>query len=108
LKGGLSYNRRACLGSDYWNERRSIEKKWPAANNVKIVRWFEERGISGTKELTDRPALSDMMVALMSNGVHHVVVVSRRQYFAKLVLRQALRKARRPIRNRILVSIRNH
>lgn len=60
-------------GDGFPRQREAI-KKWAASHNVKIVRWFEERGVSGTKELTDRPALSDLMVALMSNGVRLVVV----------------------------------
>ena len=52
--------------------RKPPLSKWADQNGVKVVRWFEERGVSGT--VLERPALSDMMVALMSNGVHLVVV----------------------------------
>lgn len=62
------------VDGDGFPRQREAIKKWAASHNVKIVRWFEERGVSGTKELTDRPALSDLMVALMSNGVRIVVV----------------------------------
>jgi DNA invertase Pin-like site-specific DNA recombinase len=58
-------------GDGFPRQKTSI-KKWAEQNNVKIVRWFEEKGVSGT--VLERPALSDMMVALMSNGVHLVVV----------------------------------
>lgn len=60
------------VDGDGFPRQKSAIQKWAAANNVKIVRWFEERGVSGT--VLQRPALSDMMVALMSNGVHLVVV----------------------------------
>jgi len=62
------------VGGDGFPRQREAIKKWAASHSVKIVRWFEEKGVSGTKELTDRPALSDLMVALMSNGVRVVVV----------------------------------
>ncbi len=62
------------VDGDGFPRQREAIRKWAATNNVKIVRWFEERGVSGTKELADRPALSDMMIALMSNGVRLVVV----------------------------------
>jgi DNA invertase Pin-like site-specific DNA recombinase len=41
---------------------------------VRIDGWFEERGVSGTKDLIDRPALSTSMVALMSGEIRSVVV----------------------------------
>jgi DNA invertase Pin-like site-specific DNA recombinase len=62
------------VDGDGFPRQREAIKKWAASHNVKIVRWFEEKGVSGTKELTDRPALSELMVALMSNGVRLVVV----------------------------------
>jgi len=58
-------------GDGFPRQREAIER-WAAANGVVIVRWFEERGVSGT--LLERPALSEMMVALMGNGVRLVVV----------------------------------
>jgi len=58
-------------GDGFARQKLAI-KKWADQNNVKIVRWFEEKGVSGT--VLERPALSDMMVALMSNGVHLVAV----------------------------------
>jgi len=57
---------------DGFPRQKDAIKKWAAANGVKIVRWFEEKGVSGT--LLERPALSEMMIALMSNGVRLVVV----------------------------------
>lgn len=42
--------------------------------NIRIVRWFEERGVSGTKDLGQRPALQDLMLALHSNGVKTVLI----------------------------------
>ena len=58
-------------GDGFTRQREAIEK-WAAVNGVEIVRWFEEKGVSGT--LLDRPALSEMMVALMSNGVRLVLI----------------------------------
>ncbi len=60
------------VDGDGFPRQKAAITKWATANGVKIVRWFEERGVSGT--LLERPALSDMMIALMSNGVHLVVV----------------------------------
>lgn len=60
------------IAGDGFPRQKAAILRWAAANGVKIVRWFEEKGVSGT--LLERPALSDMMVALMGNGVRLVVV----------------------------------
>jgi DNA invertase Pin-like site-specific DNA recombinase len=49
-------------------------KEYAAAHDIKIVRVFREEGVSGTKELENRPALLDLMTALHSNGVKLVMV----------------------------------
>jgi len=70
--GYLRVSGQSQVDGDGFPRQRENILKWAAANNVEIVRWFEEEGVSGT--LAERPALSEMMVALMSNGVRLVVV----------------------------------
>jgi DNA invertase Pin-like site-specific DNA recombinase len=47
---------------------------YAAANDIEIVEVFREEGVSGTKELDDRPALSELFAALEENGIKTVVV----------------------------------
>jgi DNA invertase Pin-like site-specific DNA recombinase len=70
--GYLRVSSESQVDGDGFPRQRAAITKWAAANNVKIVRWFEEKGVSGT--LQHRPALDDMLVALMSNGVQTVIV----------------------------------
>lgn len=49
-------------------------RKYATANSLKVVRVFREEGVSGTKELANRPALQDMMAALYTNGVRLVLI----------------------------------
>jgi len=49
-------------------------RKYCEQNDLKIVRVFKERGVSGTKELDDRPALSALFSALEEDGVKGVIV----------------------------------
>jgi DNA invertase Pin-like site-specific DNA recombinase len=75
IKKAFGYLRVSTVGQvdgDGFPRQRAAITKWAAANGIKIVRWFEEKGVSGT--LLERPALSAMMVALMSNGVRMVIV----------------------------------
>jgi DNA invertase Pin-like site-specific DNA recombinase len=70
--GYLRVSSNGQVDGDGFPRQREAITKWAAAHGVTIVRWFEEKGVSGT--LLERPALSEMMVALMGNGVHTVVV----------------------------------
>jgi DNA invertase Pin-like site-specific DNA recombinase len=70
--GYLRVSGESQVKGDGFTRQKAAIRKWAEANSVKIVRWFEEKGVSGA--VLERPALSDMMVALMSNGVHLVVV----------------------------------
>jgi DNA invertase Pin-like site-specific DNA recombinase len=49
-------------------------RKYAAENGLQIVRIFKERGVSGTKELDDRPALSALFAALEENGVKTILI----------------------------------
>ena len=49
-------------------------REYAAAHEMKIVNVYREEGVSGATESTDRPAWSDLMTALHSNGVRTVLV----------------------------------
>jgi DNA invertase Pin-like site-specific DNA recombinase len=70
--GYLRVSGKSQVDGDGFPRQKKAIKEWAAANGVTIVRWFEEKGVNGS--LLERPALSEMMIALMSNGVHFVVV----------------------------------
>lgn len=44
-------------------------QKYAAENNLEIVEVFHEKGVTGTKELDDRPALAELFAALEENGI---------------------------------------
>ena len=49
-------------------------KRYSAAHGIKIVRVYRDEGVSGTKDLENRPAFVEMMTALHSNGTNLVLV----------------------------------
>lgn len=49
-------------------------RAYAAAHGVQIARIYRDEGVSGTKDLEDRPAFVEMMTALHSNGVKLVLV----------------------------------
>jgi DNA invertase Pin-like site-specific DNA recombinase len=54
-------------------QRKAIQD-YAKANGMRVVEWFVEEAVSGTVESKDRPAFSEMLVALLSNGVRTVLV----------------------------------
>jgi len=49
-------------------------RKYAKAEGIRIKKVFREEGVSGTKELDHRPALSEMIEALHGNGAKLVLV----------------------------------
>ena len=70
----LRVSGRGQLEGDGFTRQLAAIKKHAAAKGIKIVRIFREEGISGTKDLENRPALQDLLVALHSNGTKLVLV----------------------------------
>lgn len=62
------------VDGDGFTRQLTTIKKYADANGIKVARVFREEGISGTKELENRPALMDLVTALHSNGVKLVLV----------------------------------
>ena len=62
------------LDGDGFPRQTAAIKKYAAANGVRIARTFREEGVSGSRDLENRPALQELMVALHSNGTKLVLV----------------------------------
>jgi DNA invertase Pin-like site-specific DNA recombinase len=60
-------------GDGFARQQEAI-KTYAAAHAIRIVRTFREEGVSGTKDLANRPALQSLLLALYSNGVRTVVI----------------------------------
>jgi len=49
-------------------------REYATAHDIQIVRVFREEGVSGTTDSVDRPAWSELMTVLHSNGVRTIVI----------------------------------
>ncbi len=65
-------------------------RAYAKAHDIKLVRTFKEEGISGTKEITDRPEFVAMMEALHSNGVRLVLVESLGRLARDLMVQESI------------------
>lgn len=72
--GYLRVSGRAQVEGDGFPRQLAAIKGYAAEHDIRIVKVFRDEGVSGTRDLDDRPALSDLMVALHGNGVKLVLV----------------------------------
>jgi DNA invertase Pin-like site-specific DNA recombinase len=68
-------------GDGFTRQLKAI-REYAAAHDIKIVNVYREEGVSGTKESADRPAWSELITALHSNGVK-VVLIERLDRLAR-------------------------
>src|SRR5947207_12358667 len=59
---------------DGLRRQQTAIREYAAKNSYRVTEWFEDKGISGTSELDNRPALQALLVALVSNGVKTVII----------------------------------
>lgn len=75
-------------GYGFPRQREAIEN-YAVANGYEIVRWFEERGVSGTKHAESRPAWSEMLLEMRSAAVK-TIIIERTDRLARDVVVQEL------------------
>jgi DNA invertase Pin-like site-specific DNA recombinase len=92
----FSYLRVSGLGQvdgDGFPRQREKVQAYAAANAFEIVQEFRDEGVSGKLEIADRPGLSELMVALASNGVRTVLIersdrLARQLMVSELILEE--------------------
>lgn len=62
------------VGGDTWERQQAAISKYAKANGLQLVDEFRDAGVSGTKELEDRPGLAALLDRVESNGVRVVLV----------------------------------
>lgn len=78
------------VDGDGFPRQRAAVKGYADAHGIRIVQYFEEQGVSGTKDLDDRPALQEMMLALLSNGVRTVLIEKLDRLARDLMVQETL------------------
>jgi DNA invertase Pin-like site-specific DNA recombinase len=86
----LRVSGRGQIGGDGFTRQLAAIKKYAAANDIKIVRVFKEEGVSGAKDLENRPALQEMNEALHSNGTKLVLVEKLDRLARDLMIQESI------------------
>ena len=77
MKRAFAYLRVSGKGQvegDGFTRQLEAIRRYAKEHDIRIVRVFREEGVSGTKDLANRPAFVEMMTALHANGVQLVLV----------------------------------
>jgi DNA invertase Pin-like site-specific DNA recombinase len=70
----LRVSGRGQVSGDGFERQFDAIRQYAKAKSIKIVRVFKEAGVSGAKNIAERPAFTDMLTALHSNGVRLILV----------------------------------
>lgn len=87
----FAYMRCSGLGQvdgDTWNRQRAAISDFAEKNNLEIVSWYEERGISGKNDYDARPAMQKMFAEF--NGVRTVVVERLDRVARDLIVQESI------------------
>lgn len=62
------------IDGDRFPRQQETINKYARVNRLEVVQEFRDGGVTGTKDVLDRPGLNDLFVALKANGVRVVIV----------------------------------
>jgi DNA invertase Pin-like site-specific DNA recombinase len=73
------------VDGDGFDRQRDTIAKRAKADGFEVIREFIDAGVSGTKDMEKRPALSELFAAIVGNGVR-VVIIERADRLARDVM----------------------
>lgn len=88
--GYLRVSGKGQIDGDGFPRQRAAIKAYADAHGMRVVRWFEEKGVSGTLDLENRPALQELLTALHSNGVTTVLCEKLDRLARHLVIQESI------------------
>jgi DNA invertase Pin-like site-specific DNA recombinase len=86
----LRVSGRGQIDGDGFPRQLAAIKAYAAAHGIRIVKVFEEKGVTGKNELADRPALLDMLEALAADGVKLVLIEKLDRLARDLMVQETL------------------
>ena len=87
--GYLRVSGKGQVDGDGFPRQLAAIKAYAAANGISIVAVYREKGVCGATESMDRPAWSEMMTALHSNGVRTIVIEKLDRLARDLMVQEA-------------------
>lgn len=72
--GYLRVSGRGQIEGDGFRRQREAIQDYATRHGVEVAAFYEEAGVSGTTDETERPAFKDMVSAILKNGVRTIIV----------------------------------
>lgn len=72
--GYLRVSIKGQIDKDGFRRQRDAIRRYANQRKITIPRYYEEKGVSGTKDESGRPAFQEMVTDILSNGVRTVIV----------------------------------
>lgn len=72
--GYLRVSGKGQVNRDGFDRQKEVIAGYASKHDIEIAGFFQEEGISGTKNEDDRPAFQEMLQAILANGVRTVIV----------------------------------
>jgi DNA invertase Pin-like site-specific DNA recombinase len=88
--GYLRVSGRGQVEGDGFPRQREAIKTFCEAQSVRVARYFQEEGVSGTKDLEDRPALSELLETIINSDVRTVMVEKLDRLARDLMVQETL------------------
>jgi DNA invertase Pin-like site-specific DNA recombinase len=88
--GYLRVSGRSQVSGDGFPRQEAALRAYAKAHDIKLVKLFREEGVSGTKDISHRPALVALIEALHSNGVKLVLVESLGRLARDLMVQESI------------------
>lgn len=86
----LRVSGRGQIDGDGFPRQAEAINKYATANGIEVVEEFREKGVSGTKDLDDRPALAELLAALEENGVKTILIEKLDRLARDLMVQEAI------------------
>lgn len=98
--GYLRFSSKGQIDGDSFDRQREAIEKFCATKEFRVVRWFEEKAVSGTVEAMDRPAFGEML--LLCGEQFDTIVVERADRLARdLIVSELLFEEARKLKVKI-------
>lgn len=93
MKKAFGYVRcssKANADGDTFERQQGAIREYAKTNGLKVVRYFRDEGVSGTKDSIDRPGFLAMFQALLSNGVKVILIEKLDRLARDLMLQETI------------------
>lgn len=100
--GYLRTSGKGQIGNDGFPRQRDAISRYSKANRIEIVQEFTDEAVSGTLDAMDRAGLTDLFVALKSNGVRLVIVENATRLARDLMISEIILSEFRKIGVRVV------